>query len=68
MAFLERKCGELPESVCFAVEARNLANKNSISEVEFLSSALLESIKSEVGPKKYEEYVSQAEQKLAAKE
>jgi len=65
LAALQRKCGELAESISLAVEARNIAHKNSIGEVEYLSNMLLEQVKAELGPNKYAEYVSVAEQKLA---
>ncbi len=68
LAFLQRKCGKLQESVSLAVEARSIANKNSIGEVEFLSTALLEQIKVEVGPNTYADYLGQAEEKLKSQE
>lgn len=64
LAQAQYKRGDKLEAVCYALRARKLAGEHSIAQVEYMSSTLLERIKTESGRDKYAEYLGKAQERL----
>lgn len=64
LAQVQKNQEQFPEAVSFALRAKDIAAKNSISDLERMSQALLEHIKNKIGRDKYAECLSKAEKNL----
>ncbi len=64
LAHVQYKLGDIGEAVFCALKAKNAASEGSIEDIEYMSSALLERMRLEVGQEKYESYLSKAQERL----
>jgi tetratricopeptide (TPR) repeat protein len=64
LARVLHKRGEILDALTSTLKAKNIAAKSSIEDIEYMSSALLERIKVEVGRDKYAELLAKAQEHM----